>query len=73
VDRTVKFFAGVLVGAVVGAAVVLVFAPQSGEDLRTGIRTRIDEIMEEGRQAAETKRLELTARLEELKQPQPRI
>lgn len=72
VDRMVKFLAGVVVGAAVAAAVVLIVAPQRGDELRNEIKARIDDIVEEGRQAAETKRLEMMAQLEELKQPAPR-
>lgn len=41
-DKTsgTDFFAGFLVGALVGAAVALLFAPQSGEETRTLIRDR---------------------------------
>ncbi len=34
------FFAGLIVGGLVGAAVALLLAPQSGEDTRTVIRDR---------------------------------
>ena len=71
-DRTLRFFAGVVVGAAVAAAVVVLLTPQSGEDLRDGIKARIDNIVQEGRQAAEDKRLELTAQLEQAKKPSPR-
>lgn len=37
-----KYVLGFLLGAVVGAAVALLFAPSSGEELRTNIKTQAD-------------------------------
>ena len=71
-DRSLRFLGGVVVGAVVAAGVVVLLAPQSGTDLRDGIKARIENIVEQGRQAAVDKRLELTAQLEEAKKPAPR-
>jgi gas vesicle protein len=42
----VDFLAGFLVGALVGAAAALLFAPQSGEETRTIIRERGIELKE---------------------------
>ncbi len=54
------FFAGFLVGALVGAAAALLFAPQSGEETRTMIRDkgielgeRADTLSSEARKRAE--------------------
>jgi gas vesicle protein len=68
-NRTVQFFNGLLLGALVGVALVLLLAPQSGEDTRQMIRDRVEAIQAEGERAAEAKRLELKTRFEELKQP----
>lgn len=48
-DKTgsVDFFAGFLVGALVGAAAALLFAPQSGEETRTLIREKGIELKEQ--------------------------
>jgi gas vesicle protein len=62
-----------VLGAAVAVGVVLILTPQSGADLRQGIKDRIDAIAAEGRQAAEQKRLELQAEFEVKKQPQPRV
>lgn len=67
--RIVQFLTGVLFGALVGAGLVLLLVPQSGDDTRQMIRDRVDAIRAEGERAAEAKRLELKARFEELKQP----
>jgi gas vesicle protein len=61
--------AGMLLGAALAAGLVLLFAPQSGAEVRQKIKDRVDDILAEGRQAAEERRLELTAQFESLKQP----
>jgi gas vesicle protein len=71
--RFFRFVAGLLLGAAAGAAAVLLFAPQSGAETRQVFQDRIQEILEEGRKAAEDRRLELTAQFEARKQPEPRV
>jgi gas vesicle protein len=61
-----------VLGAALAVGVVLIFAPQSGEDMRQGIVDWIDGIIAEGRQAAQDRRLELMTEFEVSKQPQPR-
>ncbi len=68
--RMLRIFIGLLLGTLVGMALVLLFAPRSGAETRQLIQERIQEILDEGRQAAEARRLELTAQFEALKQPQ---
>ncbi len=68
-DKILRIFSGLLVGAVVGAALVLLFAPRSGAETRQLIQERIDDVLAEGRQAAEARRLELMTRFETLKRP----
>lgn len=67
--RVFRIMAGVLLGAAVTGGLVLLFAPQSGEDTRRMIEERIEAILAEGREAAETRRLELQSQFETLKQP----
>ncbi len=69
-NKVVNITAGLVLGAVVGVGVVLLLAPRSGADTRQGIHDRIDAILAEGQQAAETRRLELSERFEALKQPE---
>ena len=64
-----RFTAGMVLGATVGAGLVLLFTPQSGVDAQQMIRERIGAILSEGRQAAEMRRLELQTEFETLKQP----
>lgn len=67
--RVFRMMAGMLLGAAVGAGLVLLLAPQSGVDTRRMIEGRIEAILAEGRQAAEVRRLELQSQFENLKQP----
>ena len=68
-SRVFRILAGLLVGAAVAASLILLFAPQSGAETRRKIQECIEDILAEGRQAAETRRLELTAQFDELKLP----
>lgn len=68
-NRFLCYSGGLLLGAAVGIGLVVLFAPQSGADTRQMIRDRIDEILAEGRMAAETRREELIAQFEHLKGP----
>ena len=56
-------------GAAVGAGLVVLLTPLTGAELRQAIQDRIEEVRAAGQEAAETRRLELTAQLETLKQP----
>src|SRR4030065_1278727 len=55
------FLAGFLVGGVIGAAVALVLAPQSGEDTRTLIHDRSIELKDKAVEKAETARVKAEA------------
>ena len=67
--RMFSFLAGALCGAIVGAVAALLLAPASGLELRQGIRLRVDDLVAEGRRAAEDRRAELQAQLAALKRP----
>ena len=68
-NRFLSFFAGVLSGALVGAAVALLLAPASGEDLRIQIQERATYIQDEVKRAASERRLELEEQLSALRSP----
>jgi gas vesicle protein len=68
-SRGLQFVQGAVVGAVLSAALVLLFAPRSGVETRQMIRDRVQDVVDEGQQAAEERRLELTAQFERLKEP----
>jgi gas vesicle protein len=67
-NGTSRFVAGMFIGAAVVGSLVLLFSPQSGTETRRQIEERVQAIMAEGREAAEARRLELTAKFETLKQ-----
>jgi gas vesicle protein len=58
-----------VLGAAVAAGLVLLFTPQSGAETQKMIKDRVEAILDEGRQAAEMRRLELQTQFETLKQP----
>ena len=51
--------------------VALLFAPESGEELRGQIRERADTAVSEIKEAATTRRAQLQDRLQALRQPAP--
>jgi len=61
--RAIFWIYGFLMGGLIGAGLVLLFTPQSGEDLRKKIQARWQQILEEGRQAAAQHRAELEREL----------
>ncbi len=52
-DRTGSFFGGLIVGAVIGFALGILFAPQSGEETREMLKKETKEIGEKGKHLAE--------------------
>lgn len=67
-----NFFAGLLMGGIIGAVLGLLFAPQPGEKTREQLRGRADEILslgksawEEGKEAATQKGEELKSKLDQ--------
>ena len=70
-NKLLGLLSGFLLGSVVGAGLVLLFLPRSGAETRQLIQGRVNTVLEEGRQAAESRRHELTTRFEALRQPSP--
>jgi gas vesicle protein len=68
-NKIMGFLAGIFSGAVVGAVSALLLAPMSGRELRTQARDRFDNLVDDAREAAETKRAQLESQLEALKAP----
>ena len=66
--RLINFLAGLMVGMVLASATGMLLAPRSGAETRELLRSRVEAIFEEGRQAAESTRAEAYARLAELKE-----
>ena len=67
--RVFSFFIGASIGGLIGATVALLFAPMSGEEVRSQITDRSHVFATEVRQAANSKRIELQERLEILRAP----
>ena len=68
-QRAFGFLMGIMAGAVVGGAVALLMAPAAGEELRGQIRGRSLGFVDEIKDAAEERRIELEKRLAELRAP----
>jgi gas vesicle protein len=69
--RLLAFVGGVLSGGVIGTAVALLFAPESGNQMRQGMRQRYQEALKAGQVAAEQKRRELETQLAEMTGARP--
>ncbi len=69
--KGISFLAGLFAGAVVGAAAAMLLAPYSGSELQERVRTRVQELIEEGRRTAAARRAELEAQLEAFKRGTP--
>jgi gas vesicle protein len=67
--RALSFFAGVIMGSLVGATIAILLAPASGDDMRMQIKDRFTEIQKEIQQAVGDRRAELEAQLSALRTP----
>ena len=67
--KMVGFMIGVFVGSLVGSTIALLLAPDSGEELRAQLRERGQTFMAEVQHAADSRRIELTDRLDTLRAP----
>ena len=67
--RMFGFLIGIMVGALVGSTLALLLAPETGENLRSEIRTRGEGLFLDVRHAADARRIELTDRLDTLRAP----
>jgi len=67
--RFLTLLSGVLSGAVVGAALVLLFTPTSGTELQSEIQNRIQSIKNDVLNAYDERKTQLEAELELLRQP----
>jgi gas vesicle protein len=67
--RFVSFTIGALLGGLVGTTLAMLFAPESGLELRARIRERANTLAAEVQKAVNTKRIELQDRLETMRAP----
>jgi gas vesicle protein len=63
------FLIGIFAGALVGGVMALLLAPESGEKLRGQLRDRGQVFMNDVRHSADSRRIELRNRLENLRAP----
>jgi gas vesicle protein len=67
--RTFGFLIGIVVGGLVGSTIALLMAPETGDQLRTELRSRGESFFNEVRHAADERKIELRQRLENLREP----
>ena len=67
--RMFGFLIGIVVGGLVGSTIALLMAPESGEELRSKIRSRGEGFYNEIRHAADERRIELRQKLDSLRAP----
>ena len=67
--KAMFFITGVIMGSLFGAAVAVLLAPASGEELRGDLQNRYIELKDEVQSAASTRRAELESKLETMRKP----
>lgn len=67
--RLMAFVLGAASGALIGASIAILIAPESGEDLRSGLRNRWDRLRAELEDAAGERRTELERQLSAMRNP----
>lgn len=65
-SKLFSFTAGAICGALVGATVILLMTPASGEDLVATARARWEDALAEGQRAREARERELHAEFESM-------
>lgn len=68
-NRGLNFLMGAVIGGFIGAAIAILVAPYSGEELRAEIAARSDRIRSEVSQASSERRAELERQLAALRAP----
>ena len=67
--RMFGFLIGVVVGGLVGSTIALLLAPESGDVLRSQIRSRGENFFNDVRHAADERKIELRQKLDSLRAP----
>ena len=68
--RIFSFLMGTMLGALAGAALAILLTPQSGDDLRGGMRERVLNLKNELTSAASSRKIELERQLANLRNPE---
>lgn len=69
--KVFSFLGGMMVGAFTGGLLALLLAPETGPELQQQIRDYVDQLVNEGKEAARQRRLELEQQLEAFKKGEP--
>jgi gas vesicle protein len=72
-NRLSSFLFGAILGGTIGAVAAVLLAPSSGEQLRSNIVTRADQIRSDVAHAAAERRAELERQLSSLREPKSPI
>ena len=67
--RMFGFMMGIVAGALIGSTIALLLTPETGEKLRKEIRARGEVLVNDVRNAAQARRIELTEQLESMRAP----
>lgn len=67
--RAINFIVGFTFGGLIGATVVMLITPTSGDELRAQFQSRIAELQEEVKTATSARRAELEEQLATLRKP----
>ena len=62
----VRFLFGFVLGAIIGASVVLLTTPRSGQETQETIKQELEMLLEKGRQASDARKTELEARIQDM-------
>lgn len=65
-----NFLSGFVLGGLIGAGLMLLFTPYSGQELIERVQSEVGRIQSEVKQAAVDRRAELEAQLAALREPQ---
>jgi gas vesicle protein len=68
-NRMFGFLIGIVIGGLVGSTIALLMAPESGEVLRTQLRSRGEGFFNDVRHAADERKIELRQRLDSMRAP----
>ena len=68
-QKLMNFFAGLIVGGLIGATVVILVTPASGEEIRSQIQDRSIQLKDEIKAVADARRAELERELAALRAP----
>lgn len=67
--KVAGFLTGAVMGGLVGATLALLLAPSSGDELRGQLQDRFGAFQDEIGKAMQEKRVELEAKLDEMRKP----